>query len=134
MGQAPNRRLVRTPVTGVYQRGNRYVAVWDEDGKQHKRFCSTFDEAVRFKGEQRDRSAARREEATRKRREQEAGIQRPPKPGSVDRAYALVRKAAQELERAEMTRAQSRAAKLAFGALYEAEDALIHTSKERLSA
>ena len=42
--------MVKTGTPGIYKRGNRYVVVWTDRGKQHKEFFRTMAEAREAKG------------------------------------------------------------------------------------
>jgi integrase len=52
--------LQRTTTPGVYARGSRWVAVYLEDGRQHRRSAATFREAREIKVRATAREAARR--------------------------------------------------------------------------
>lgn len=95
---------VRTTEPGVYARGPRFMAVWREGGKQHTKTFRTFDAAVRHR-----RDALWRVE--RAKLKDEALL----RSGSVATLYGLIRRAAQEADRA--------GARVALAHLYDAEDA-----------
>lgn len=42
-------KMEKTETPGVYRRGGRFVVVWVEDGRQHKRFFASYEDACAFK-------------------------------------------------------------------------------------
>jgi hypothetical protein len=59
----PGPRMVKTATPGIYERGSRYVVVWQHRGRQHKSFHRTLAEAREAKGRTQagDRRPASRE-------------------------------------------------------------------------
>jgi hypothetical protein len=54
------RALIRTSHPGVYRRGRRYVAVYRQDGRQHKETVGSFAEARAVKGARQAEARAQR--------------------------------------------------------------------------